>query len=154
MQAWHVGMKPARPTTPLLLASSAPRRFCSPEAFSPSLLALLSGKSECMEDKRRVRVRCVHRSFVPLLMFERTGVFPPVSFFPVEAIYFPSFPSFVLSFFRWFFWQQAINPIIGLAEPLSAPPLSTALPYLSLSLRRDRAYFLSRPTTRPPVGNA
>ena len=54
-------------------------------------------------------------------------------FFPVEAIYFPSFPSFVLSFFRWFFWQQAINPIIGLAEPLSAPPLSTALPYLSLS---------------------
>ena len=95
-------------------------------------------------------MRCVHRSFVPLLMFERTGVFPPVSFFPVEAIYFPSFPSFVLSFFRWFFWQQAINPIIGLAEPLSAPPLSTALPYLSLSTPRLSLFF-KPPDPRPPV---
>ena len=143
-------MKPAcRPTTPLLLASSAPRRFCSPEAFSSAPIweiGVHGGQNETA-CALRASLFCSpphvreDRSFSACLVFSRRSDL--FSFFPL-----------VRSFFRWFFWQQAINPIIGLAEPLSAPPLSTALPYLSLSLRRDRAYFLSRPTTRPPVGNA
>ena len=82
-----------------------------------------------MQDKTSVRVRMrVHRSFVLSLSSRSRGqeFFRLSRFFQEKRYIFPSFSLF--PFFRWFFWQQAINPIIGLGEPLFAvvddPPLS------------------------------
>ena len=136
-RAWHVSV-PADPryywhrvsrgvfalprpfSLPLLLASSAPVREIGVHS---------------MEDKTSVRVPRVHRSFVPSLSCSSRSrgqeFFRLSRFFQEKRSIFPSFSLF--PFFRWFFWQQAINPIIGLGEPLFVPVDDPPLSILSLS---------------------
>ena len=121
------------PDDPVIIGIECPAAFCSPEAFSPPSSSSDLGNRSAWRTKGECACAACIALLFPSSCSRGQEFFRLSRFFPVEAIYFPSFPSFVLSFFRWFFWQQAINPIIGLAEPLSAPPWATALPYLSLS---------------------
>ena len=72
-----------------------------------------------MQDKTSVRVRMrVHRSFVLSLSLSSRSrgqeFFRLSRFFQEKRYIFLSLSLF--PFFRWFFWQRAINPIIGLGE--------------------------------------
>ena len=127
MACWYEASPP--PDDPVIIGIECPAAFLLSRGLFPSLLGSDLGNRSAWRTKGECAcAHCIALLF-PSSCSRGQEFFRLSRFFPVEAIYFPSFPSFVLSFFRWFFWQQAINPIIGLAELLSAPPLSTALPY-------------------------
>ena len=132
------------PPTPVIIGIECPAAFlpsrglfhflCSSRAqLRPrpgNRSALHGGLNECA---------CAARACIALLfppspaphVREDKSFFRLSRFFQEKRSIFPSFSLF--PFFRWFFWQQAINPIIGLGEPLFVPVDDPPLSILSLS---------------------
>ena len=130
------------PPTPVIIGIECPAAFLPSRGLFHFLCSsraqLRSGKSECTAGRTKRVCVCrarVHRSFVPSLSCSSRSrgqeFFRLSRFFQEKRSIFPSFSLF--PFFRWFFWQQAINPIIGLGEPLFVPVDDPPLSILSLS---------------------
>ena len=129
------------PPTPVIIGIECPAAFLPSRGLFHFLCSsraqLRSGKSECTA--WRTKRVCVCRACIALLfppspaphVREDKSFFRLSRFFREKRSIFPSFSLF--PFFRWFFWQQAINPIIGLGEPLFVPVDDPPLSILSLS---------------------
>ena len=116
-RAWHVSM-PADPRYYWHRVSRGVFALLRPFSLPPLLLSSGLGNRGACSANGQNECACarVHRSFVPPLSSRSRGqeFFRLSRFFQEKRYIFLSLSLF--PFFRWFFWQRAINPIIGLGE--------------------------------------